>query len=332
MTVDEPTNGRIKRLVLPVVMRYSLLRQAIGIQVIYRDTGGGLIVGGLAYAALFALIPTFALVIAGIYLLIDDPQIRQDAVDLIDSAFPAFRDFTGSAIDDAETVATAGSIVALIGFAWGASGLYLNLTRAMERFFPGGRASGVLARIFGILLVVAVIMGVLGAVFAAGVLTVVASALQLDAARLLGTVGSLMTLVLAGTLVYGIYRLLPANPPSARSARLPAILVGLAIGALTLFYGVISPWLVSGFQAFGVMAAVFVALVWLRFVFLALVYGAAMARYRDCVVLATHPGFDHSEAAATGQARSEQERTLQESEAARALGSKEGPTDSSDGG
>ncbi|MEA2026546.1 MAG: hypothetical protein U9O18_07630, partial [Chloroflexota bacterium] len=64
-------------------MRYSLLRRGIGIQVVYRKTGGGLIVGGLAYAALFALIPTFTLIVAGIYLLIDDPQIRQEAVDLI---------------------------------------------------------------------------------------------------------------------------------------------------------------------------------------------------------------------------------------------------------
>ena len=52
---------------------------------------------------------------------------------------------------------------------------------------------------------------------------------------------------------------------------------------MTLFYGLLSPWLVSSFAAFGVMASVFVALVWLRIVFLAMAYGAAMAshRYRD---------------------------------------------------
>ncbi len=62
---------------------------------------------------------------------------------------------------------------------------------------------------------------------------------------------------------------------------MPAVLVGLAVGLLTLLYGLISPWLVSSFQALGAMASVFVALLWLRLVFMAILLGAAMARYRD---------------------------------------------------
>ena len=71
---------------------------------------------------------------------------------------------------------------------------------------------------------------------------------------------------------------------------------------MTLLYSVISPWLVSGFQAFGVMASVFVALVWLRVIFLAMVYGAAMARYRDFVATATAFGEDQPDAFATSLA------------------------------
>ena len=85
-------------MLLPILMRYSLIRRGIGIQVVYRSTGGGLIVGGLAYAALFALIPTLVLVVAGIFLLVDDPQFREDAVDLVSRAFPAFAGITDTAV------------------------------------------------------------------------------------------------------------------------------------------------------------------------------------------------------------------------------------------
>lgn len=324
--------GRFKRMLMPFLMRYSLLRRGIGIQVVYRNTGGGLIVGGLAYAALFALIPTIALVVAGIYLLVDDPQVRQDAISLINDAFPAFKGITKPAIDNAEAVAAAGSIIALIGFGWGASGLYLNLTRAMERFFPGERVSGALARALGVLLVVAVIVGVIAAIFVSGVLTVMAQALAWDAEWLLGVVGAAVTLALATGLVYGVYRTMPANPPTARAARLPAVLAGVAIAAMTLFYGLISPWLVSGFQMFGVMASVFVALIWLRVIFMAMIYGAAMARYRDYVIAAAELGEAKPDAAATAHALDEErDRTARELEAATDLERRRAARDSGDG-
>ena len=201
-----------------------------------------------------------------------------------------------------------GGIIALIGFAWGASGLYLNLTRAMERFFPGERVSGALARVLGVLLVVLIIVGVLAAVIMAGVVTVIAEALKLDVEWILRVATVAATLALASGIVYAIYRVIPANPPEAWSARLPALLVGIAIALMTLLYSVLSPWLVSGFQMFGVAATVFVALVWLRVVFLAMVYGAAMARYRDYVFAARLLGEASPDAEATQHAIEEEER------------------------
>jgi len=312
--------GRLKRLLLPLAMRYPLLRQAIGIQVVYSSTGGGLIAGGLAYAALFALIPTLVLVIAGVFLLVDDPRFRQDAIDLISEAFPAFAGITDTAVHGVREFAAVGGLIALIGFLWGASGLYLNLTRAMERFFPGPRVSGVLARVLGVGLVLLMILGVLAAVFVAGVVTVVVHALELDGEWILTVASAAATLVISSAIVYGIYRVIPSNPPTGHSARLPAVLVGVAVALMTLLYGVLSPWLVSGFQAFGVMASVFVALVWMRLVFLAMVYGAAMARYRDFVVAATVLGETDPDASATHYAlEQELERTQAELDGAREI-------------
>ncbi len=307
---DEPSKGRLKRVLLPMGMRYPPIRHGIGVHRIYRDTGGALIVGGLAYAALFALIPTIVLATLGIVVIINDPQVRQDAIELLNKAFPALEGVTQPAIDGSRQIAATGAIVALIGFAWGASGLYLTLTRAMERFFPGERVSGALARIVGLLVVVLIIVGVLAAVFVAGVLTVLAQALAIDTEGLLAVVGAMVTLALATGLAYGIYRIVPANPPRARSARLPAVLVGLVIGLMTLLYAAISPWLVSGFAAFGVMASVFVALVWLRVVFLAVIYGAAMARYLDHVALASERGEAEPDAVGTDHVISQEQQRL----------------------
>ena len=54
------------------------------------------------------------------------------------------------------------------------------------------------------------------------------------------------------------------------------------------------------------MASVFVALVWLRLVFMAMIYGAAAARYRDQVALAVHLGHGNPHRAATQRLRSEE--------------------------
>ena len=308
---DEPRKkGRLKAKLIPLAMRWSALRRGIGIQVVYRSTGGGLIVGGLAYAALFALVPTFVLVVAGIFFLVQDPSLRQDAITLISEAFPAFSGFTDTAVESANELAAFGGIVALIGFFWGASGLYLNLTRAMERFFPGERVSGVIARVLGVLLVFLIIIGVLAAVILAGVATAVARFLGLDSEWLLALGSALGTFAVSTLIVYGIYRVIPSNPPAAVSARLPAALVGAAIALMTLLYGLLSPWLVSGFQAFGVMASVFMTLVWLRVVFLAMVYGAAQTRYRDLTLAAELLGEAQPDFSAT--------RYVMEQEAARA--------------
>ena len=325
----EPTKkkGRLKAMLLPLAMHYAVLRQIIGIQVTYRSTGGGLIVGGLAYAALFALIPTLVLVIAGIFLLVDDPQFRRDAIDLLTDAFPAFAGITDQAVEQARDLATVGGVIALIGFFWGASGLYLNLTRAMERFFPGERVSGALARVLGVVLVFLIIIGVLAAVLVAGVVTVIARALQLDSEWLLAVGGALATFLVAGVIVYAIYRVIPSNPPSLHSARLPATLVGVAIALLTLLYSLLSPWLVSAFHALGVAASIFAALLWLRLVFLAMVYGAAMARYRDFVLAATILGQSEPDSYATDYVvEQEQERARREVEGAREIARRQAGT------
>ena len=278
-------------------LRRPVLQRAIGIGAVYRVSGGPIIASGLAYATLLALVPMLALVIAGLSLVADD-ETRSTAIDVLVTAFPAISALA-PAVEGAAQHAVIGSVGALIGTAWAASGLYFYLTRAMEQFFPGKPVSGLMARATGVILVVLVIIGLLAAVVVSGILSVVASALAFDAAWLVPVIGASLTLAAASGITYAVYRTVPSAPPPAASALLPAFLAGTCIGLLTLFYGLLSPWLASAFEAFGVVASVFVALVWLRLVFMMVTFGAAMARYQEEVLIARLAGAADPAAAAT---------------------------------
>lgn len=89
---------------------------------------------------------------------------------------------------------------------------------------------------------------------------------------------------------------------------------------MTLLYSALSPWLVSGLQAFGVMASLFVTPVWWRVVFLGMVYGAAMARYHDYVAgAAMLDEADRESYAASYALELEAQRARQDGEAAHEL-------------
>ena len=74
-------------------------------------------------------------------------------------------------------------------------------------------------------------------------------------------------------------RLVPTAPPTWREAWLPVLLTGTAIGLLTSLFSVLAPLLVGGLAAFGVLAAVFGAFVWLNLSFQLLLWGAAWTRF-----------------------------------------------------
>jgi uncharacterized BrkB/YihY/UPF0761 family membrane protein len=261
---------------------------------------------GFAYMALFALIPIFALLAIAVSAWVEDPFRREQVLGWIVKVLPMFEDVAGSAVRRGGRAAAIGGLVAFAGFSWAASGFYLNLTRATERFFPGKRKSGARTRVVGVVLVLLTIAAVIGAVTGMGIVNAVADGLDVDVDALVSITAVVLVVLVVTGLVYGVFRVLPANPPTARSARAPAVAAGLIIASSTLFYGLLSPWLVSSFETFGVMASVFVALVWLRLVFMAMIYGAAAARYRGQVALAVHLGHCSPHRAATQRLRSEE--------------------------
>ena len=104
-----------------------------------------------------------------------------------------------------------------------------------------------------------------------------------------GTLGNipflplLLPLVALGVIVlvvWAMFLLVPAAPPSWRAALPPAIAAGIGIGLLTSLFSALTPWLIGGLLAFGVIATVFGALIWLSLSYQILLYGAAWARIR----------------------------------------------------
>ncbi len=85
----------------------------------------------------------------------------------------------------------------------------------------------------------------------------------------------LVAVAVATALCLAVYILLPNDRPTLPEAAPGAITAGIGIGLLTSFFGVLAPLLVQGFLALGVIASVFIALVWFNWTFQILLFGAA---------------------------------------------------------
>jgi uncharacterized BrkB/YihY/UPF0761 family membrane protein len=72
----------------------------------------------------------------------------------------------------------------------------------------------------------------------------------------------------------------PTDPPSVRVALPGSVAAGVGIGLLTSLFGVVAPFLVGELAGLGVIASVFIALIWFSWTFRILLYGAAIAGAR----------------------------------------------------
>ena len=109
--------------------------------------------------------------------------------------------------------------------------------------------------------------------------TVTATTLQ-ELGPVLSLLMPLLSMLVMTVVVLIVYRFVPTAPPPWRAALPPAVAAGVGIGLLTNLFTVLAPLMVGGLKAFGVIAAVFAAFIWLNFAYQILLYGAAWARYR----------------------------------------------------
>ncbi len=246
------------------------------------EASGGLLAAGLAFNALFAMIPALLFMVGLLGFVIGDPARAQEIVESLVQRVPAVADLADAVLGPLVAGAGAFSVVGIIGVAWGASGFYSSLDEAMRRLFPGGAPRGIVSqRIRGVVAVFGLVGAALAAVTANGVVSLLDAVLILpegvETVRVLSTVLMMVVFILV---VLFTYLVVPTASPPLRAALPPALLAGISIGLLTALFSVLAPFLVGRLSGLGLLATVFGALVWLRLVFQMLVYGAGWARIR----------------------------------------------------
>lgn len=262
--------------------------------------GGGMLAGALAYFAFFTMVPSLLLFVSLLGILVEDTGLREDLVyALVDQVDPV-ADVARYVIENLADGGRTGTIIGILGLLWGASGFYGALQGAMERMFPGpGTRDFLQTRLRGLLTVVLILGTLLVAVVLVFLLPLATNWLEgrclaldglrnplieqlctIDLVQVSGAVAAVAAMGLAFLIALVVYVGIPTSGPTVAQAFWPAVVVGIVIGLLTSFFGLIAPLLVRHWVALGTVGSVFIALIWFNLVFQALVYGAAFTRIR----------------------------------------------------
>jgi membrane protein len=252
----------------------------------YGRIGGGTLADGLAYNALFALLPALLLVVAVVGFFVKDPGRQTQIVDAIAAQVPPLRDLLVQTLGAITKGATEVSIVGLVTLIWGASRFARALDASFGRVFNRTPERSLVKRS---LLGVASVIVLLAAVTAALGLAAVASFVVADLGApiflpnlvRLGIINPLITVVVTAIGVAAVYRYIPAHHPRWRSIRLPALVVGVVGALFTQAFAFIAPRLIGIAALYGAIAAVFAVLAWLSILAQILLLGLVWVRFRE---------------------------------------------------
>lgn len=276
------------------------VRTAIATLETYDRAGGGLVAGGLAYAALIAILPGLLLVVSIAGLLIGDPGLRETLVRAITTAFPPLEETARTALEQVSAGAGPSSLVALAILAFGASRFHAALDEAFARIFHNAPVRNIVERYLRAfaataLLVVFPAAAVVFGVIITGLLEVVPIDGPPEVLRTAWGIGvrvvALMLFILG---VAAVYRLVPARRIPVGALGLPAVVVGLLIAGFTQLFALLAPWLVGTAALYGAFVAVFALLAWLSISLNVLLLGAAWTRVR--LLAASDPDAPAAEA------------------------------------
>lgn len=251
----------------------------------YDAAGGGLLAGGLAYAALFAIVPAVLLIAGVVGVFVADPSVRQELIETVVGVLPPMRELIEVVLTEVARDAAPVSIIGAVVLVWGASRFAVAFQGAIARVMGGDRRRGLLASNLAAL---GAVVLMIGAILLSSVVSGVVA--FLEAAEALGVIpfaGDAVRLVLgllpvAATMVAVIvvYRVVPVPSPRWGAVLIPGVAVGLALTILARAFAFLAPRLIGAAALLGTLATVFAALAWLALSFQALLLGAAWVRDR----------------------------------------------------
>jgi membrane protein len=243
------------------------------------EAGAPLFAAALAFTTLFAVVPLLLLFAGVLGWVIQDEVQRSALLDQLVSYFPPLRDVMSTSLESVVRERGTLSLIGLVGLIWGASSYYAALDEVMRRIFSAEHVRGFFEqRVRGILTVLVLVGLMIGVLVLSSVFGLVSA--TLGDGPLIWLLFPVAALGLMVIVMMVVYLLVPAAPPSWRAALPPAIVAGIGIGLLTSLFSLLTPWLIGGLLAFGVIATVFGALIWLSLSYQILLYGAAWSRIR----------------------------------------------------
>jgi membrane protein len=265
------------------VTSWSLVHLVLVVLHVDGMAGGPVLAAGLATKAMLALLPGLLLVVSFIGFIVSDPAVQARVIEGLAELFPPLADLLEDTLGVIASGAVPFTIIALIGLAWGASGVFQTLEVACAVIFGEERRRDPFARGAIGLVGVALVLAVVGAAIVAAV---VASDLL---ARLFGDgfSGELRqpaAVVVAGAVFGGglalVYRYLPRSRPGWSLVLVPAAVMGLGFGLLTQLFTLLVPLLAGTASLYGALTAVFALLIWLEFSARLAVTGISWVRVR----------------------------------------------------
>jgi membrane protein len=240
----------------------------------YGASSGPLLARGIAFTALFTLVPALLLIASIAGLIIGDPETRTRIVASLAAQFPPLASVLRDALDTALAHAAAFSLIGAAVLAWSASGLVRSLDGAFGILFREGGHGGTLMRTLGEVVLVAV------AVVGMGLIVVIAT-LPGPVSELLGLARLRVTAVLPVAAVFALaFRFMPRPRPGWRDAIVPGVWVGMGASALTVAFTHAGPLLFGAADLYGAFAGVFLGLLWLSYVTQLFMLGAAWVAVR----------------------------------------------------
>ena len=252
----------------------------------YDQAGGALLASGLAYSALFAIVP-LALVAAGLTgLLVRDEVVRAEVIATIANVVPPLRGLVSLVLTESANAAGTISILGTATLIWGASRFILAFENAMVRIGGASRTRNVIERnVLGvaaaIVLVGAVVVGAVVAAIAAFIdaaaatdgLVVVSLFTQL-------TLAALPMVIAVGAMTLVFWFVFEVHPSWTAVWR-PSWVVAVVLTIVARLFVYVAPRLIGAAATIGALATAFAALAWLGISFQAILVGAAWVSIRS---------------------------------------------------
>jgi membrane protein len=271
----------------PIALRLLGDRRVIRARAVmdrFGRVGGGLLAAGIAFNALFALIPLaiFASGIVGI--LVSDPASQEAITDFLAGLAPPLAGFLDQAIGGLANASTSLTIIGLIGAAWGATRLYASVELGIQAMFTGVKARSIVAKTIRravFIFVIAALIAVLIIVVTFGSIVAGAVSATPGVITLVQSIGLFVAPYGLGALaMFVVYLVVPPVRPSRSALLPPSIAAGISIVAISQVFGIVAPRLVGANPFYGTLGTVFVALAWLNLIASILLIGAAWVRVR----------------------------------------------------